>query len=353
MLRFLQRRWFLLVLVLLVTGGMTWGRTGSGAQALHAGGDGTVARILSTAPTVITPIVLFLMSFTLDAGALRKAVGSPTPIFWAVAINAGLLPLAAWPLMAVQRTTDFAYGLMIAAVVPTTMAAASVWTRKAKGNDAVSLLVTLATNAACFLVVPFWVRTTTGTEVPFDGLELSLRLALTVLGPTVAGQLLRLVPACGAFATRHKVGLGVLAQSLILSLVFFSATRAGERLAIAGTGPGAGAVALVWGTCIGLHVAALLVAWWGARLLGIARPEAIGATFAASQKTLPIGILLATDKRIFGNPDLLGAGVGVPFAIFPILMFHASQLFLDDLIADRFAAGNAPQPVGTPEAAKA
>jgi sodium/bile acid cotransporter 7 len=112
-------------------------------------------------------------------------------------------------------------------------------------------------------------------------------------------------------------------------------------------------VVLVWGSCIALHLAALAIAWWGARAMRVARPEAIGAAFAASQKTLPIGILLATDKRIFGNPDLLGPGLGVPFAIFPMLMFHASQLFLDDLIADRFAAGNAPPVSGKPDTTKA
>ena len=55
------------------------------------------------------------------------------------------------------------------------------------------------------------------------------------------------------------------------------------------------------------------------------------------QKTLPIGIYLATDESIFGNPGLL-EGQGVPFAVFPMLMYHAWQLFIDTAIADRLAA---------------
>ena len=55
-------------------------------------------------------------------------------------------------------------------------------------------------------------------------------------------------------------------------------------------------------------------------------------------KTVHHYLLLATDPGMFGSPDALGAGVGVPFAVFPMLMYHASQLFIDTAIADRMAA---------------
>jgi sodium/bile acid cotransporter 7 len=74
------------------------------------------------------------------------------------------------------------------------------------------------------------------------------------------------------------------------------------------------------------------------RLLGFERGELIAVVFAGSQKTIPIGLLIATDVAMFGDPNLLGPGQGVPFAVFPVLMYHASQLFIDTAVADRFAA---------------
>ena len=54
-----------------------------------------------------------------------------------------------------------------------------------------------------------------------------------------------------------------------------------------------------------------------------------------TQKTLPIGLLIATGADMFGDPDLLGPGRGVPLAVFPMLMYHASQMFLDTVVASR------------------
>ncbi len=74
-----------------------------------------------------------------------------------------------------------------------------------------------------------------------------------------------------------------------------------------------------------VHLAAMLIAWHGSRLLGHAREDRIAITFAGSQKTLPIGLLVANH---FGG-----------FALFPMLMYHAGQLFIDTWIAERMAAG--------------
>ena len=46
----------------------------------------------------------------------------------------------------------------------------------------------------------------------------------------------------------------------------------------------------------------------GGRLCGFAEFDIRAIAFASSQKTLPIGILIATDTTMFGNPDLLGPG---------------------------------------------
>jgi len=87
----------------------------------------------------------------------------------------------------------------------------------------------------------------------------------------------------------------------------------------------------------------MAVGMQGARRMGFSWADRAAIAFASSQKTLPIGVLVATDPTMFGNPNLLGPGEGIPFAVFPMLMYHASQLFIDTAVADRLAAIRQPE----------
>ena len=330
MLKFLQKRWFLIALVLLIVGGMTAGRSVS-ANDFTSFLDGINPRLkdlLVYFPQVTTAMVLFLMSFSLDSSRLKASFRSPNPVLWASAVNFGVIPLLAWPLMSLQNIPDFGIGLMIAASVPCTIAAASVWTRRAGGNDAVSLMVSLMTNGLCFAITPFWLNLTTGNAVKLDVVEMVIRLVFAALLPTLLGQVLRQFSRPAAFATRYKTPIGVLAQVFMLGIVLYAACRAGNQLTQTGPSPGIGAVSLVWGTAICVHLLGLFVGVCGAKLFGFDRTDQFAVAFASSQKTLPIGVLLATDPSMFGN---------LPFAVFPMLMYHVSQLFIDTAIADRMA----------------
>ncbi|GAB4162404.1 MAG: bile acid:sodium symporter [Planctomycetaceae bacterium] len=325
-----RKRWFLLGLAILIPSGLMIGANGDPDQIRN------YANLVP--PRLITAIVLFLMSFSLDSAKLRSSFRTPAPVSWAAIMNFGLIPLLAWGLMPLQRSPDFELGLMIAASVPCTMAAASVWTRRAGGNDAISLLVTVLTNSLCFIVTPSLLALTTRQgNVELDFADMFWRLVSAVLIPTFIGQAIRQFPGPGRFATKQKVPIGVLAQAFILLIVFSAACKAGIRLTIVDDRPDTFAVAIVWASCIAIHLTAMLVGYWGARGFGFAREDRIAIAFAGSQKTLPIGVFIATDPQIFGNPNLLETGVGIPFAVFPILMYHASQLFIDTAIADRFA----------------
>jgi len=329
--RVLQKQWFLLSLVALIATGL-W---------LGAHVDGEIRQAVNRVihPRAITAIVLFLMAFSLDSHHLKQSFRSPKPVLWGALVNYGLIPLLGWSLLPLQQSEDFRIGLMIAASVPCTLAAASVWTRKAGGNDAVSLLITIATNAACFLVTPLWLELTIGGDVQLPLPIMMMQLILSVLLPTALGQIVRQNMAAERFAVRHKTPIGVAAQCFILSMVFTAALDAGERIHATAAGTTILGVAIVWGSVVLLHVIGLAVALIGSRKLGFARGDCAAVAFAGSQKTLPVGVLIATDRTMFGNPDLLGPGMGAPFAVFPILMYHASQLFIDTAIADRLAAG--------------
>ena len=340
---YLLKRWFLVSLFVLITAGL----------ALGAGGGRAVVEGLNLLirPRMVTATVLFLMAFSLDSGQLKKSLQSPGPVVLAFVLNFGMIPLLCWALMPLQLSPDFQIGLMIAASVPCTMAAASVWTRKAGGNDAVSLLVTVSTNGLCFLITPFWLNLTTTGNVQLDFWQMFWRLMFAVLVPTLLGQTARQLPSAAKFATKHKPVLGAVAQIFILTIVFSAACRAGVELGNSGPKPSAAGVAIVWGSCVAVHIAVMAMGIAGSRLAGFSRSDCIAVAFSSSQKTLPIGVLLATDPTMFGNPNLLGTGtgIGIPFAVFPMLMFHASQLFIDTAVADRFATrGEKPETAPEP-----
>ena len=325
-----KSRWFLISLVFLIACGVSLGAWGPERQ---------ISRITGFVnPGVVTAIVLFLMSFSLDSGQLGAAFRSPAPVLWASLVNLGLVPLLAWPLMSIQLSPDLAYGLMISASVPCTMAAASVWTRQAGGNDAISLLVTVVTNGACFLLTPFWLGLATPATVHLDPGEMIVTLAVSVLVPTAAGQLVRQIPGPGHFARRFKRPISATAQMFILSIVFTAASKAGMQLGARGSQINVAGVAIVWASCVIVHIAAMVVGVAGAKAFGFRPADRLAVAFACSQKTLPIGLLIATHPSMFGNPNLLGPGRGVPFTLVPMLLYHASQLFIDTAAADWYSA---------------
>lgn len=319
MLNFLRSRWFLIALLSLITSGLAVGYHNT-AEAVKA-----IQRVIRSG--AITPVVLFLMAFSLDSSQLRASFRRPAPVLWACLINMGLLPLMGWSLMSIQMADHFRIGVMIAAAVPCTVAAASVCTRRAAGNDAISLLTTLLTNGLCFLTTPIWLQLATGQEVNLDSAALAQDLALTVLIPSLLGQIVRIPKAAANFAKSKKTTLGVIAQSGILLLVFVSACKAGNELQVSNVSREIAGLVVAWLSCIALHSVGLAIANYGGRLFRFSPSDRIAAAFAGSQKTLPVGVFLASSP----------AFAAIPFAVFPMLMFHASQLVIDTLVADRFA----------------
>jgi sodium/bile acid cotransporter 7 len=222
-------------------------------------------------------------------------------------------------------------GLIVAAAVPCTLASAAVWTRRAGGNEAVALFVTVATNLACFLVTPAWLKLLTAKVVTLRYEEMVAYLAVLVVLPMVLAQLLRLAGPVRLYAEKTKVPLGVLAQIGILAIVFVGGVDSGLRLATMEE-----TVSLMdWGILIaaslGLHLATLSIGFWLAISFGLGRGDAQAVGIAGSQKTLMVGLEIAVEYY---------SGL----AILPLVVFHVGQLLVDTIIADhwrrRFEWGN-------------
>jgi solute carrier family 10 (sodium/bile acid cotransporter), member 7 len=308
MLTFLQQRWFLMGLLAVLVVGIAW------PVAMRP-----VADVISS--DVILAVVTFVMALPLETAVLWRAVRKPGPAWLGALINIGIAPPLAW-LAGLTLPNELATGVVLAATVPSTLASAAVLTRRAGGNDAVAVLVTIITNLSCFFVIPFWLWTLVRVRADVDFGDIISGLMLLVVLPIIAAQLLRQTSAIGGPATRHKLLLSNVAQVGILVMVLIGAVYCGERLAsLESNSPVSLAkIMLMIAVVTAIHVVLVLVGFGASRTLALERADAVGVAFAGSQKTLMVGAYIA-----------LAVG---PLAILPMVAYHAAQLVVDTLIAD-------------------
>ncbi|NIL96075.1 MAG: hypothetical protein GTO53_02175 [Planctomycetales bacterium] len=310
--RLFWQHWFLVALIAALTVGFSF------AGPLTGFSHAFPRRALVAA-------VLFLMSWSLDSTALVRALRRPQAAVLGIAVNLVFLPLAAW-LVARLLAPPLALGLLLTVALPCTLASAAVWTRRAGGNDAVALLVTMVTNFSCFLVTPLLLWLLTGADVQgsLSAGELVWRLLGIAVFPMLAGQLLRLVRPAARFATRHKSGISTFSQLGILTMVLIGAVESALKLSTAT--PAAALTPADWlgmlGAVVLIHLAALYLGFGVGRATGLDRGDWIATGLAGSQKTLMIGLDLTL---------ALDLGIGM----LTMIAYHVVQLILGTLVADR------------------
>lgn len=311
--QFLIHRWFLLLLLTVL--------------ALGVGLHDWLQPLVKFPPLrqSVVATVMFLMALPLRANAMWDALRRPGPPLLASGINYGLVPLACWAAttllaLALLIGQDTRFGMLVAATTPCTLASASVWTRRAGGNDAVSILVTILTNSLCFLIMPAWLLVMIGEIPQFQPLEMIAKLGLLVVLPMAIAQLLRLRRSVGEWATGHKTAIGVAAQVGVLSMVFFGAIQTGEKLSANHSQAIWLEMAAMVVTILSIHTVVLLIALRSSRWLGMSRADSTAVGFAGSQKTLMVGLEVS-------------AQLGV--TMLPMVTYHVGQLLIDTVVADR------------------
>ena len=327
--QFFVRRWFLIILVVVLTAGFS-GHSFLGLVATHA------------PKNLIVAVVLFFMSLPLDARAMWRALRHPWPALLATGVNLIVVPIIAW-IVSPLLPEVLGIGLIIMATIPCTLASAAVWTRRAGGNDAVALMVTMVTNLACFIVTPAWIRVLMHSEVSLDYYSMTLNLFLFVVLPILIAQLCRISGSVANWATKKKLGLSIISQCGILSIVLIGSINGGARLA---SGESSALHWSDWALMLlavnFVHLAALAIGHLLAKIFRMQRADRIAVGFAGSQKTLAIGLAIGTDY--FNGLTIL-----------PMIAYHVCQLLMDTLVVD-YLQKHAPeaepeQPTPKPPAA--
>jgi len=321
MMAFLARRWFLLILA----GGVALALARPELFQVWTG---------PLNPRLVVGASLFLMAWTLPASHLRQELFRPWAALWALALSYGLLPAAAW-IIGQGLLPDYRIGIQIIASVPCTLASVVLWTRLAGGNEATALLVILLSTATSWLVTTAWLGLATGIHLAGGELqEMMTDLLLTLVVPVTLGQAARSVGALARTADRFRVGISLVAQFLVLTIIFKAAADVGSKIHQGDRAVELGPLLTAAIACIGLHLGTLFTGLISSRWLGLVRPQQIAVAFAASQKTLPVALVLFENyfRRDF------------PLAILPLLLYHVSQLILDTFVAEAMAAKRTATP---------
>jgi solute carrier family 10 (sodium/bile acid cotransporter), member 7 len=287
-------------------------------------------------PRWTTAAILWLMSVSVPTHSHGPVTSSIIGIAWGTALNLGVLPILAWTLAQTQIRPDFAVGLILCAAVPSTLATAAVLTRQAGGNDAVALAITLVTNTLGLVSTPIWLYLLLGATVQWELSRLVVQLGLFVLVPTCAGLWLRRFSWVRSRMPYWRPVCSVTAQWLVLLIVLLAAVQAGRILQQQTTAlPW---LSLIWMglSCLVLHLLALWLGYGIGRRLLLQRRVRVAAMISGSQKTLPIGLLLAADPAI--------SELHLPMVTFPILAYHALQLVVDGALAKVLSRTAVSQP---------
>jgi sodium/bile acid cotransporter 7 len=261
------------------------------------------------------------MSFTLPFDRLSRAAGNARAIGLSTAACFLLLPGLCFLVSTFLYPEDAATaaGFALLGALPSTLASAAVWTRIAGGNDAVPLVFTALSNALAFLVMPAILLVTLSRWLPVDAAALGGALALRVLAPVAAGQVLRAI--LPRLAERLSRPISVAARILVLAIILVAVSKAADtfrdRPLVA-----AGIVAV---TAL-VHGVALVATQAAATRIGLTKEDAIGVVFGGTQKSLYVGVWIAAAWY----PDL-------PGALVPILGYHVAQLVVDTGVASRYA----------------
>jgi sodium/bile acid cotransporter 7 len=305
----LQRYWFLVALLIVIIAGL------SGSRQLLPLAENRLLR------NAIVVIVMFLMAFPLQTRAISECLRRPWPALLATGISFGVVPFLAWATSGLLDPSSAA-GLLVVAATPCTLATAAVWTARAGGNDAVALMTTMISNGLCFFVTPLLVWVTVGRAGEIPAGELSRQLLLLVLLPMILAQCLRLSGNLAQWATRHKRPMNLLAQLGVLAMVLAGMVSTSRKI-VADPSATLASGALIAVLCVVIHLLALGIGSRLARRLKMSRADQIAVGFAGSQKTLMVGLFVC-----------LALGV----SLLPMVIYHAAQLIVDTVIADRLAA---------------
>jgi predicted Na+-dependent transporter len=273
----------------------------------------------------ITFLVFLLQGLGIDLKNFVRGGGIVRVFLWGFALAYVLAPILGYGCSAVLRMRDDdLVGFLLMCSMTPTIASGVIVAGRAGGERATAVALTVVLTLAGLLVIPATLSILLARTVQLKIADLVLQLALTVLVPAIIGQAARLIfPRLMEHAAVRRVDKD--APSVLIGLtIYISLAPQASRLG----GVSAGKLLVLLLAALAVHGALLGIGYAVARrALKIERSKSLSVAFVGSQKSLALG------APVWGT--LFAAAY--PLAILPLVIFHASQIFLDGFLATRAA----------------
>lgn len=314
---------FLIGLGLAVIAGFLFPGPGSRHGALHA----------DVVNNVGIALILFLQGISLAIEKIRSGAAN-----WRLHLVIQAFTFVVFPLVGLllDRTVPQLWttepqavrqGFLYLCVLPSTISTSVVLTAVARGNTAGALFNAAFSNILGVIVTPLLVHLlmkSTGHSAPFG--PLLLKITLLTLLPFAIGMALR--PLLRHRVDAWKPWITRISNGVILFIVYTAfcdsvQENIWQKYGAAQTLQTIAVVVL-------LFTGMSLLVYGSCRALRLDREDTIAAYFCSVKKTLAMGVPLA--MLIFGeNSDL-------SLILLPIMFYHPLQLFVNGLLANRWAA---------------
>ncbi|WP_066831155.1 bile acid:sodium symporter family protein [Rufibacter ruber] len=249
-----------------------------------------------------------------------------------------LFPLLVWGSHAVapnSATPTLWLGAFYVAALPSTVSSSVVMVSIAGGNIPAAIFNASISSLIGVFMTPVWMSffTSTSSAADMDLTSVILKLMLQVVLPVTLGILLN--RKFGAFAEAQKSRLRLFDQTIILLIVYSSFCDSFARNMFAGFS--ALDIFLLGGAMVALFLLVTGLTSLISNLLGFSRENRITAMFCGSKKSLVHGTVMS--KVLFPDANTVG------IILLPLMLYHALQLIIASMLAQRMARkGASAQP---------
>lgn len=241
-----------------------------------------------------------------------------------------LLVLIFYPFIKTEVQHDFWMSFFFLAALPSTVSSSVVMVSIARGNMPAAIFNSSISGIMGVLITPMWMGLFLTINNDFDFGHVYLSLFLEIILPVVLGICLQ--PILGKWAHKYSVYLSKMDKLTILLIVYTSFADSFLEHIFDAVNVWY-FVAVFTGVIVLFFVVYLIIWYWSRRIFHFSVEDEITAIFCGSKKSLTHGSVFA--KIIFGHT---ATGFGLVF--FPLMIFHAFQILVASVIAQRYAARN-------------
>lgn len=242
-----------------------------------------------------------------------------------------LFPLLVLPFkfLAVSETAHLLWvGVFFLAVLPSTVSSSVVMVSIAKGNVPAAIFNASVSGLIGVVLTPFWLGVVVEDVQGISFLSVFTKLMLQIILPLSLGFLLH--SRFGNTAKKYSKAIGTFDKSVIVLIVYSSFCS--SFIAKLFSGLKVEHFLLLYASVLVMFFGVMLFLDQVSKRLLFSVENRITAMFCGSKKSLVHGSVMA--KIMFGNnPN------GSIF-IFPIMLYHISQLMIVAVIAEKFSQRN-------------